>query len=272
MSVVTTQAEFDAALAAGDSFIEIRSPRGVWIQVRTTGSATVGAYGSATVVAYGSATVVAYGSATVRASGSATVRAYDSATVRAYDSATVRAYDSATVRAYDSATVRAYGSAGIHVHHYSKTKAGKFVPVHLHDATAEVEGGVVIDVSKSLQDPRDWCAYHGVEVSKAGIATVYKAVDDNYTTPRGVDYSPGRKPKCDDWSPTIYCGNGLHFSPTPVLAREYHLQATKFLAVGVKVDDLVPILGSGAAKCKAPAVVRACVEVDIHGKPVGGAA
>jgi hypothetical protein len=39
--------------------------------------------------------------------------------------------------------------------------------------------------------------------------------------------------------------------------------------VGVRVADLVPIYGQDAtAKCKAPRVVRACVEVDIDGKPV----
>ena len=72
-----TQAEFEAALAAGDEPV-VRS--GGW---SAYGSATVWAYDLATVWASGSATVWAYGSATVRASGSATVRAYDLATVRA---------------------------------------------------------------------------------------------------------------------------------------------------------------------------------------------
>jgi len=39
------------------------------------------------------------------------------------------------------------------------------------------------------------------------------------------------------------------------------------VAVGVDVADLRPI-GGGTAKCKVPKVVRACVEVDIAGKPV----
>ena len=50
---VTTQAELDAALADAASEILIDSPRGVWIKLRASGSATVRASGSATVEAYG---------------------------------------------------------------------------------------------------------------------------------------------------------------------------------------------------------------------------
>ena len=62
---------------------------------------------------------------------------------------------SATVTACDSATVT----------------ATPCVAVHLHSATATVSGGVVIDVSKPITDPRDWSEHHGVRVSRAGIAT-----------------------------------------------------------------------------------------------------
>ena len=62
-TVVKTQVELDAALAAGKTDVVIDSPRGVWLTVS--------------------------GSATVRAWGSATVRAWDSATVRAWDSCRV---------------------------------------------------------------------------------------------------------------------------------------------------------------------------------------
>jgi hypothetical protein len=260
--IVTTQAEFNAAAAdKAVDWIEIRSPRGVWIEVRAYGSATVTAYGSATVRAYGSATVRAYDSATVRAYGSATVTAYDSATVTAYGSATVRAYDSATVTAYGSATVRAYGSATV--------TASPKVAVHLHSGYAKVTGGVLIDHTADLSNAADWCEYHGVKVTKAGVATLYKAVDDAWTTPRGFDYSPGSKPKAPDWSADNSCGGGLHFSPSPAQALAYHAAATRFVAVGVKVADLRPILdGGGPAKAKAPAVVRACRPVDIDGNEV----
>ena len=125
---------------------------------------------------------------------------------------------------------------------------------------------MILDHSKVASfDAAEWCAYHGVEV-KRGIATVYKAVNDAWTTGRGVDYSPGSLPKCDDFQDTDECGGGLHFGPTPAHAQFYFPGATKFLAVGVKVSELRPINGD-TAKCKAPRVVRKCVEVDINGTP-----
>ena len=288
---VTTQAELDAALVDGVDRIDIHSEAGVWLTVTATGSATVTAtgsatvtaydsatvtaYGSATVTAYGSATVTATGSATVTATGSATVTAYDSATVRAYDSATVRAYGSATVRAtgsatvraYDSATVRAYDSATVRAYGSATVRATPAVAVHLHSASVRVDGGVVIDVSKPLTDPREWCEHHGVTVSKAGVATLYKAVRGDYMSSWGAAYKPGTKPSADDWRDDTACGGGLHFSPTPWQASAYDREATRWLKVGVRVDDLRPIPG-GAAKCKAPRVLRACVEVDIDGNEV----
>ena len=51
---VTTQAELDAALAKRVSTIIIDSPRGVWLTISDSGSATVRASGSATVRAWDS--------------------------------------------------------------------------------------------------------------------------------------------------------------------------------------------------------------------------
>jgi hypothetical protein len=188
---------------------------------------------------------------TVRASDSATVIASDSATVTAYGFATVRAYDSATVRAYDSATVRATPK----------------VAVHLHSGYAKVSGGVLIDHTASLDDPLAWAAYHGVEVDGEGIATLYKAVRDNWLSSWGTSYEPGSTPEAPDWRDTSECGSGLHFSPSPHQALAYDPDATRFLAAGVDIATLRP-LGGGTAKCKAPRVVRACVEVDIDGNEV----
>ena len=248
---VTSQAELDQAIKDKIEWIEIRSPAGVLIDVPACGSSTVRACGSSTVRAYDSSTVRACGSSTVRAYGSSTVRACGSSTVTAYDSSTVRACGSSTVRAYDSSTVR----------------ATPLVAVHLRHSTARVTGGVILDHTHvDAMGAREWCKYYGVEVNR-GIATLYKAVDDTWTTDRGTDYSPGSKPSCDDWNPEPICGGGLHFGPTPAHALAYHSEATKFVAVGVRVADLVPIPGN-TAKAKALRVVRACVECDINGKPV----
>ncbi|MFT3971726.1 MAG: hypothetical protein QM695_15980 [Micropruina sp.] len=247
--------------------------------VRAWDSATVEAWGSATVEASGSATVEASGSATVEASGSATVRAWDSATVEASGSATVEASGSATVRAWDSATVEAsgsatveaWGSATVQAWDSATVEATPYVAVHLHSARAKVSGGVIIDITAlNLTDPQIWCDYHGVTVVD-GIATLYKAVGDNWSTDRGFDYSPGAKPSAPDWRPDSECGHGLHFSPRPSQSRTYYTAATRYVAVGVALADLRPISGFGAAKAKAPRVVTPCREVTLDGDPVEAA-
>ena len=273
-AVVRTQAELDEALAANTGLIGIRSPAGVWLTVMATDSSTVRAYGSSTVRAYGSSTVMAYGSSTVMAYGSSTVRAYGSSTVMAYGSSTVRAYGSSTVMATDSSTVMAYGSSTVTAidsstvtaYDSSTVRASPCVAVHLHSGLATIDGGVVIDVTTVNDTAEKWCAHHGVEVAD-GIATVYKAVSDQWTTPRGADYTPGSTPEATDWADHAACGQGLHFGPTPAHALAHLPDATRFVAVGVELATLRPIPG-GTAKCKAPKVVRACVEVDLDGNEV----
>ena len=233
---VTNQAELDQAVKDKVDWIDINSPAGVWLEVTACGSSTVRAYDSSTVTAYGSSTVRACGSSTVTACGSSTVRAYGPSTVTACGSSTVT--------------------------------ATPLVAVQLHHSTVNVQGGVILDHTHIAEmDGAAWCEYHGVEV-KRGIATLYKAVNDKWTTDRGTDYPPGSKPSCDDWNDRPVCGGGLHFGPTPVHALAYHVSASRYVAVGVRVADLVPIYERNeTAKCKAPRVVRACVEVDISGKP-----
>ena len=128
-----------------------------------------------------------------------------------------------------------------------------------------MSGGVIIDLTAlDLTDPRTWCDHHGVPVTDE-IATVHKAVGDTWTTDLGTDYSPGSLPSCDDWADNHFCGGGLHFSPHPWQAADYYPHAAHYVAVGVALDDLRPILG-GTPKCKAPRAVVACREVDITGR------
>jgi hypothetical protein len=106
--------------------------------------------------------------------------------ISASGSATVRASGSATVRASGSATVSAYGSATV--------SASSLVAVHLHSASVHVSGGVVLDHTKVANfTALEWCEYNGVIVEN-GVATLYKAVNNEFTTDRGTDYSPGSLP------------------------------------------------------------------------------
>ena len=182
-------------------------------------------------VAFDSATVMAFCSATVRAFGSATVKAFDSATVEAFGSATVRAFDSATVKAFDSATVKAFDSATV--------TAAPFVAVQRHGTKAKVNGGVLIQIP-DIKTVEQFCEFYGLKLLR-GSVVLFKCVGDDYVSAHGASYRPGEKPVAADWDPEPSCGNGLHFSPRPFMARRYAPNGTRFVACLVKLADLVVI-------------------------------
>ena len=189
-----------------------------------------------------------------------------SGTVTAYGSATVTAYDSATVTAYDSATVTASGSATVTASDSATVTATPHVAVHVLSKYAKIKGGVLITPPNTETcDAATWLAYYGVSVTKAGYATLYKAVHDNWQTTRGPQwtYAPGNTVTAEDFDGNRACGQGLHLCAAPHVSARYLDTATKYVAVKVKAADLIP-LGDKAK-------VRSCVvlhEVDIDGQKV----
>jgi hypothetical protein len=246
--------------ASGSSRVEARDSS----HVVASGSSHVVASDSSRVVASGSSRVEARDSSHVVAWGSSRVEARDSSRVVAWGSSRVVAWGSSRVVAWGSSHVVASGSSHVVASGSSRVEASKYVAVHLHSARADITGGVLIDLTKiDLNDATQWLEFHGVHVEN-GVAYVYKAVNDEWTTDRGVDYSPGSTPGAPDWKPTLECGNGLHFGATPLCSREYFREATKYVRVGVAAETLVPL----GDKCKAPKVVVAAVEVDMYGHEV----
>ena len=256
---VRTQQELDAAITAAESTIYIESADGVWLELRSPGSSHVVARGSSHVVARDSSHVVAW--------DSSHVVARDSSHVVAWDSSHVEAWGSSHVEARDSSHVVAWGSSHVEARDSSHVEAGAYTAVHLHSARAEVEGGVLIDLTTvDLGDPAVWCDFHGVTVED-GQATVYKAVRDELRSAHGFAYPIGETVTCGDWQDSDECGHGLHFSPTPSAAKDYDSRATRYLECQVALATLRPLLQGGAAKCKAPAaeVVR---EVNLWREPI----
>ena len=168
-------------------------------------------------------------------------------------SATVRAYDSATVHAYDSATVHASG----------------YVAVHRLSKRATLTGGVQI-IPPDLTTTDGWLAYYG-HTPKRGYVTLYKGVNDEFVSGYGTSYKPGEKPSAPDWNPANVCGGGLHLSPRAHLTLNYGGH-TRFVAVKVKVADIVPIGSEGESdKCKVP-TCTVLHEVDEDGNQITAAA
>ncbi len=268
--VVTTQAELDEAVKQGATSIRINSPETGWLRLDAPRTSRVVARGSSRVVARGSSSVVARGSSRVEARGSSRVVARDSSSVEARGSSRVVARDTASVVARGSSRVEAWGAVSLSVYDSVIVKAGSTVSGHRHSVRAGISGGVVIDhMSLDLSSPLTWCEYHGITVVD-GIATVYKAVDSDFRSAWGADYSPGSTPEAADWRDRNECGHGLHFSPSPLAAGTYHSDPdARYLRVGIALDEMRPITGTGGApKCKARRVIVPCVEVDRWGDEV----
>ena len=163
----------------------------------------------------------------------------------------------------------AWGSSSVVAWGSSSVEASKYVGIHLHSKRVALSGdGTVIDCTDiDLTDVAQWCEYHGVEVVD-GIAYVYKAVNREWTTDRGIDYSPGSTPEALDWDPLWRdCGKGLHFCDHPLRSFWFlggKLSDARFLKVGVRLDEMVAL----GDKVKARRVVVPCVAVDRRGNPV----
>ena len=137
-------------------------------------------------------------------------------------------------------------------------------------AKAKIRGGVVIRPKFTTTTAAKWCAEHHVKVVR-GVATVYKAVGEDFKSARGADYSPGTVPVAGDWDGgKSECGGGLHFSPHPMDAILFDEDAKKFVACKVRLADMrAPNSGDKFPhKIKARGCCAPCVECDVRGNVV----
>lgn len=281
---VRTQEELDEALANpehkyGWHIIVVCSPKGVWLKIRdsrgqdvaVSGDATVEAAGRARVRALYHATIIAYDNANVIAHDGATVMAFDDVLVMAFDNVTVESFDNSIVTVMGDASVKAHDRTAVRAYNDSRVKAGPCVPVHVHSKNVTHKGGVIIDMTTiDANDPETWCAMHLIEVDEDGQAHLYKALDADLNAGhayRLTHYPIGHV--VDDtanWADNNRCGNGLHVSPTPWLAKDHYGEASRFVEVCCPVKELRPI---DDTKAKAPRL-RVLREVTLDGSPIGG--
>ena len=264
--------ENSSVIARGSSRVEAR------------GSSRVEARENSSVVAWGSSSVVARGSSRVEARESSRVIAWENSSVVARGSSRVEARGSSSVIARESSSVVAWESSRVEARGSSRVEARGFVSltafggtlklsakchVFLCSKKAKVRGGQKTEAY--IETAQDWCDFYGIEV-KRGIATVYKAVRNDYASARDASffYHPGSKPKAPEFDPITECGKGLHFSPHPRMAKEfYSADDMKFIACPVKLSEIViHPEGSCPEKCKAPRVYGACYEVDEDGNKI----
>jgi hypothetical protein len=295
---VNSQAELDAALASKDELqiwicgtgrfqIAKRPDNPISIvvawessHVEARESSHVVAWESSHVEARGSSHVVARGSSHVEARESSHVVAWGSSHVEAWESSHVEARESSHVEAWESSHVEARGSSHVEARESSHVVAWesshvvatKQVAIHRHSKLSKVKGGVVIEIEKP-KTSAEWCDWYGVPVKK-GVAVLFKSVSKDLKNGHDgkFQYTLGEIPVAADWDGgKSECGAGLHFSPHPSMALQFHNPPdVRFIACPVKLADMRAPRedDSYQNKVKAKGCAAPIWEVDRNGESV----
>jgi hypothetical protein len=188
--------------------------------------------------------------------------------VLASGSAVVEARENAVVVAGGAATVKAFGAAMVRARGKARVAASHSVSVVRHGAGVVVSGEPVRSAAR-FKTAADWCEYYGVEV-RDGVAILYKAVEDDFSSYHRTSYRPGTEPSAPDWDGgERECGSGLHFSPLPTFALPHPDDAMRFVACPVRLEDIVVHpAGTYPDKVKARAVCAPVYEVHEDRTPV----
>jgi len=240
------------------------------ISTRGTSRADIRAYESsqADIRAHGSSRAAL----TIYDSSLATIETYDSSragiSTHGTSRAEIRAHESsqADIRACYWSTVFVSGPGACSV------RAGCSALVRL--ATDAVNVSVASGSVQRMEHPATasgWCDMFAATVVD-GVATLYKAVDDEYRSGRGFAYRPGTVPVAPDWDEgKAECGGGLHFCATPRLAKAFCTTATRYVACPVKLTDMAVVkTPQYPSKVKAKGCCSPTWEVDIDGNPLTG--
>src|SRR3990167_3583355 len=179
--------------------------------------------------------------AVLRGSSHAELRESSHAALRGSSHAVLRGSSHAVLRESSHAVL--WDSSHAELRESSHAVGSKYSSITLHGQTVHAKGGMQIKIPEILT-AKEWCDYYGVEVKK-GIATLFKAVDDDYSTlnarSKGIFYTPGSMPIAPDWDGgKAECGGGLHASCHPTAALYFNPQAKKFVALPVRLKDFKP--------------------------------
>ena len=231
---VRSQAELNACVQAGNIAVV------VGCRVVALENSSVVALGNSRVVALENSSVEARGNSSVVALGNSSVEARGNSSVVARGNSSVEAWENSSVEARGNSSVVARGNVFVRWFSALKIKASFAVIVgKMGEPRGVLEGGRILDC-KGPTTPAEWCDHHGVEV-KDGVAILYKGVNREFMSDRGVCYAPTTIPVALDWDGgNCECGGGLHYSPTPNMTLEFAQSATKWVACPVAISDMRP--------------------------------
>ena len=217
---------------------------------------------------------------TLRGNSTATLRENSTATLWENSTATLRENSTATLRENSTATL--WGNSTARAWDRSAVDAAKNSVVLQHSPAAKIKGGRLLKMPRP-ETGAEWCEFYGVEIRKGGgldrklagqdVAILFKALGPDFISSHRCAYTPGTTPSAADWDGgREECGGGLHFSPHPLMAEEFHEGPDHFVACPVLVSEIVVHPdGVYPQKVKAPRVCAPCWEVDKDGRKVGAA-
>jgi hypothetical protein len=169
--------------------------------------------------------------------------------------------------------IETWGSSQLQIrsdHPLTVTAHGRRAVV-THNKHVTVDGDGVDLLVDEPTEPGAWCEHYGLDVDDDGTVVLFKRVNDEFRSSYngGLLYAPGETVTAADWNTRPVCGGGLHLSSHPSLTWRYS-QGERLVAVRVAVADLVPIPSwdmDDPDKCKA----KSCVvlhECDEDGEPL----
>ena len=150
---VSTQAEFDVQARIGNTLIIVRA--GFFI---------------------------AWGNSSVEARENSSVEARGNSSVEAWENSSVVAWENSSVVARENSSVVARGNVFVRLFSAIKIKASANVVIMRHGKCKSISGGIKIEAVK-IKTVKDWACFYGTTIVR-GFITVYKAVNDKYTTSR----------------------------------------------------------------------------------------
>ena len=267
---VRNQAEYDAAVKAGAEDIRVI---GGHVELSGTtfatllGNASAELWGSSRAELWGSSRAVLWGSSRAVLRGSSRAVLWGSSSAVLWESSSAVLLGSSRAELRESSRAVLWGSSSAELWGSSSAEAAQYCPVTILSKTAKATGGVQIRPDYST--PQKWCDYYGVKVTR-GVAVLYKALDENYVSPRGMAYTPGTVPEAPDWDGgKAECGGGLHFSPHPQMTLEFVGNPEHYVACPVALKDMVVHPdGDMPQKCKAQRCCAPIWECDEDGKRI----
>ena len=253
---VTSQAEFDAAIRAGCTSVEIT--KAVRITINVPESVCIAINGVAEVVLdlIGKSRILTSSSLRVVARGSSQPHVVAWGSSQPHVVARESSQPHVEARGYVQLSLFGQFTAKLAASCHAVLRGG-----------AKAEGGLSVTVD--ISTPEKWCEFYGVEII-GDHAILFKGVNETFHSAYGADYTPGTATTARDWDGGVKeCGCGLHFSPCAAMTKPFNSSAVKFVACMVLLSEMaVHPNGSYPEKVKA----HRCwnwYECDADGKQIG---